>query len=132
MAEATTAKDDPKNWSDNAASSRSWVIRAVTSASVSTRQPDAHLRHGAPHDRRVGRFPPSSAGATQPIGRARSSPHRAGRHAPDLRGVFRNGAVAGEFSRARDIENAFPGPLVRRAIKLDNPLVGLEIGAQIG
>jgi hypothetical protein len=58
--------------------------------------------------------------------------NRTGERAPDLRGVFRNGAVGRKLSRACDIENAFLGPIVRRAIELGNPLIGLKVGAQVG
>ena len=58
--------------------------------------------------------------------------HRTRLRAPDLRGVFRDRAVAGEFPRARDIENALLSPIVRRAIEFGHSLVGLKIGAQVG
>src|SRR5271166_4547497 len=54
-----------------------------------------------------------------------------GLRAPNLVGVLLDRAVAGEFARAGDVENALLRPFVRFAIEVAKGAVRLEVGRQI-
>src|SRR5215471_15112963 len=58
--------------------------------------------------------------------------HRAGFGGPDLAGVLRDGAVAGEPSGAGDVENGLARPVMRSGVKLHEPPVRFEIGGEVG
>src|SRR5215813_4774867 len=51
-----------------------------------------------------------------------------GLHPPDVGGVFRDGAVARKLSGVTDIQDGFPGPLLRLAIQLSHHLLRPSVG----
>lgn len=57
---------------------------------------------------------------------------RAGFGVPDVAGVFEDGAVAGEFAGAGDVEDGFADPVVGFLVELADAGVGLGIGGEVG
>src|SRR5208282_3654938 len=51
---------------------------------------------------------------------------------PDLRRVFPNGSIARKFSGARDVDDDFARPLLGTAVERSQPLIGMQIGLQVG
>src|SRR5688572_33125709 len=52
-------------------------------------------------------------------------------YVPDVGCVLGDGAVAGEFSRARYIQDGFPSPLVRVGVQRAQPLVSVKVRPQV-
>src|SRR5215510_11755435 len=51
---------------------------------------------------------------------------------PDLRRVLGDGAIAGELSRAGDVQDGLVRPAALVRVELDQPTVGLEVGSEVG
>src|SRR5436309_14837947 len=62
----------------------------------------------------------------------RGSWHRARLGVPDLGRVLGDGAIAGELARPGDVEDGLACPPLLVRVELEEPPVGLQVGAQVG
>src|SRR5215475_12157114 len=51
---------------------------------------------------------------------------------PDVPGIFQHGAITGEFTNPRHIEDRLPGPCRGMLISLANNMLHVDIGWQVG